>query len=425
MNMSNQHTIKLTKAPAFRWYALFLFIISFGHFYIAFQSIISLSTSVTAELQLSLVQLSFLTTATMVALLIFPFIGAQIASRYGAKNSVLFALALQIAASALFPLIGKSYAALLVLRFLQGAAGGIVANTAMAYTPLWFPVKERGLASGILMGVIGLGMSISSFFAPKLIAFNMSWQMAVASMVIVPGIIIFLLVLFTGKDIYTLYGVETVEEALEKPKDSNVGVTETDSNSNIPATLKEAQRGKVFWMFCITSFAIVWSLYGFGVFLPNLLMHDMGISAAATTNIISMTFFVSFVASPLGGIVSDKVFKGKRWQTVLLGGLMVAVCLAIIPKASNITLLTILLIAAYAGVNIAIGPFWALPSVIVKTSAVLDVVGFATMVANIGGITAAPIMAATISATGSSFMSLYITMGLSVMWAICMLIIRK
>lgn len=426
--MGNKTSVKLQKPPAYRWCALFLYVLSFCHFYIALQSVNALSASIFDEFNLSIMQFSLLTTASMSALLIFPYVGAKISNRYGAKKALVIAGVSQIVVSALFPVIGRSYESILLLRFLQGAAGGIAANTTMAYTPLWFPKKERGLASGILMGVLGLGFSISTFFAPRLSAAGMNWQMSLAVLVAVPGIITLLLLLFAGRDISDMYdGVQSIDDLLEAEDVEQSGMPYTSTRDReLPGSLKEAQKKMTFWLFCLSAFIISWAVYGFSAFLPSLIADDMGVSATTTTNIMSMTFFVAFVASPLGGIISDRIFKGSRWQTVFIGALMVIVALVLTPySGTSPILLTLCLMCAYAGVNMTMGPFWAIPSAMVRAEAVADVVGFSTPVANIGGVAVAPVMAATIAMTGKSFMSLYITVVLAVILAVSMRIIRS
>lgn len=420
--------VRLEKAPARRWYALLMNALSYGYFFMTINIINSMTGDVQAAFGISVTQLTFLTTAVMIAFAIVPTIGAQIAAKIGGRNIVTLAIFWNVAVTLLFliPAVSQSYTATLILRFLHGVTGGLMTGTVVGSTPLWFPIRERGIASGLNLGILGVGFAVDHFFSPKLLAMGLSWSSTMVVLLVIPGVIMGLVYYLTMRDIKDLYGVDAVADALP-PEDatnaaSESGVEVIDSR---PATMAEAYKSKVFWATALYGFVNGWVVYGFTAFLPSILTNDVGITGATATNIISATFFVTFVASPLGGIISDKMFNGKRYQLLFLGCLLTVVTLLTIPYLRSVSLVAVMFILAYGSTSIVCGVFWTVPTEIVRPSISVKSSASVMTIANIGGVIAAPILVSVTSATGSNMASSYICIALAVLAAISALVIKR
>lgn len=416
---------KLDKAPAFRWYALLMNALSYGYFFLTMNIINAMTSEVQTAFGISATQLTFLTTVVMIAFAIVPTFGAGLASKIGGRNIVTLSIFYNVAVTLLFliPALNTNYMAVLVLRFLHGVTGGLMTGTVVGSTPLWFPIKERGIASGLNLGILGVGFALDTFFAPKIMAMGFSWSTTLVIIITIPGIVLGLIYFLTMKDIKTKYGVDEVAKLLPEEEDSSS--LENSGKDLRPETMAEAYRNKIFWATAIYGFVNGWVVYGFTAFLPSMLTNDMGIAGDAATNIISATYFVTFVASPLGGIISDKVFKGKRYQLLFLGCLLTVVTLISIPYLRSIPVLTVMFILAYGSTSIVCGVFWTLPTEIVKPNISVKSSASIMTVANVGGVIASPILVAVTEASGTNMLSSYICIALAILAAASAVIIKR
>lgn len=420
--------VQLEKAPARRWYALLMNALAYGYFFMTINVINSMTGEVQAAFGISITQLTFLTTAVMISFAIVPTMGAQIAAKIGGRKIVTLAIFWNVAVTLLFliPAVNQSYIATLILRFLHGATGGLMTGTVVGSTPLWFPVRERGIASGLNLGILGVGFAVDHFFSPKLLALGLSWSSTMVVILAIPGIIMGLVYFLTMRDIKDLYGVYAVADALPPEKtDQASGQSTSETIDTRPSTMPEAFRSKIFWATAVYGFVNGWVVYGFTAFLPSILTNDIGIAGATATNIISATFFVTFIASPLGGIISDKVFKGKRYQLLFLGCLLTVATLFTIPYLSSVGTVAIMFILAYGSTSIVCGVFWTVPTEIVQPTISVKSSASVMTVANIGGVIAAPILVSVTSMTGSNMASSYICIALAALAAISALVIKR
>ena len=424
---------KLDKAPAFRWWALVMNMLAYFYFFVTINVLYGLmdanSNYVVQEvLGISETQFSLLTTAVMITFAVVPTFGAKIASIVGNKNSVVISIVYNIVVTLLFliPAFHDHYIMVIILRLLQGATGGLMTGTVIGQTPLWFPVRERGIASGINLAILGVGLSLDTFFGPKLIAAGFSWSTSLVILIVTCGVIVALLYQFTMKDLQKDYGVPEIAMLLpeEKTEDAKSDDTVSAINANRPKVMSDAYKTKTFWATAIYGFVNGWVVYGFTAFLPAVLRTKIDAGLVAT--IISLTLLSTAIASPLGGVISDKVFKGKRYQLLFLGTLLTAVTLICLDLPINaVGFVTIMAILAYASTSIVCGVFWTVPTEIVDPS--ISVQSSATVMtfANVGGVLAAPLLTFVNESTGTLMVSSIICILLALAASVSALIIKR
>lgn len=418
-------TEQLSKAPVYRWWILFMNMLAYGHFFMTIQTSSAFGSAIQESLGLSTTMLSFYTTAIMLSFALLAGVGGKLIGIIGAKKTVLVALIINIAASALFAAFGGNYVVGLVLRFVQGTAGGFIGAAAVNSTAMWFPVRQRGLAGGILLGVLGIGFTLATLGASALLGAGMVWYSAMGLLVVVSGIVIFVLYLLTVREVSSLYpGTMSIAELLPDENNANTPVRDT---SNLPSTMAEVRRQGKYWCCAVFGFGNAFLVYGFGTFLAFLLSNDLGITSGLITAVISSTFFITIVAAPLGGILSDGLFKGSRYQTLMIATGITAISLVLIPLVGNasVIVVAILLMLAYGSVSMVLGPFWAIPNEIAQPSITGQCTGELTMLANLGGIVVAPILATVIDTTGSAMACLAICVVVGILSFVCSRIIHQ
>ena len=413
---------RLSKPPAYRWWILVANMLAYGQFFLTVQVVNAFSSTVQDQWHLATADLALLTTVTLAGYALASAAGGKLQALFGARRTVVGGIVVNVLLAALFPtVVGASYEGMMALRFLQGVAGGCIASSVVSSTTLWFPVRQRGLAEGLLMGVLGFGFALASFFAPPLLSTGMSWQFAAAVLVVAPGAIIAIVYATTVRDLGAVYpGTDAVADLL--PPDEATAPEETPAAR--PDTMAQARKQPRFWAAIVVGFVNGWLTYGFATLLPPLLTGNLGFSGDAVASITSATFVITLIASPLGGILSDRVFGGRRWPVLLVGNAVSVVALVAVPFVPH-GLVTAVLVIAYASVSLCCGTFWTLPSELVRPSIAAQSTGFITAVANIGSLLTGFALGALIDASASALPDLYLCAALAAVSAVACPVIKQ
>ncbi|BCG57651.1 MFS transporter [Paenibacillus sp. URB8-2] len=427
MRQSKNPVKKLDAPPVYRWYVLIIHVIVFAHFFMSLQLISVFGITIQREWKITATEVTLLITSSMIAYTLFPLIGGAWGAKWGPRKTVTAGILINTAVTLLFPVLGDSYTAILALRFFQGISGGLIIGAIVGGTSVWFPTRQRGIASGILFGFQGVGFSVPSIVGPMLTDAGMSWQMASAIMVCVPGMILAAVVFFTVKGLNEVYpGVTSIDHLLggNNVPQQNPRTATGNLKYIKPKTMREALRRSRVWAAAVYVFVNGWLIYGLSSFLPRLLSVDLEIPEKTASAMLGATFFVTFVAAPLGGIISDFVFKGRRYPVLLIGALLSVVTIVAVPHTS-IKWLGFMLILAFASTSIVSGPFWSLPSELVDSKAAIRSSSMYTIFGNGGGAVASPILAYFSEAAGSGIIALYICVAMAAAGAVSALFIRQ
>ena len=412
----------LERPPGFRWMMLLLNVLAYGQFFLTVQVPVAFSSYIMEDLGLNATKTSLFYTIIMFMFAVTGSACAKLADKFGLRKAVALGILVNIIGSLLIPVIGKSFIGYAVCCALQGLCGGILCSNMVSSTALWFPVRQRGLASGILLGILGVGFSIATFFAPRLIAAGFSWQMGACLISLVPAVIIMILYYVFARQVSEVYpGNTSVAEMLpekEEEKETKKVV------ENLPKTMSELTHTKMFWFAAFCAFVSGCMSYGFPAFVNGLLVQDKGLDPALATMVTSITFFVTIFGSPLGGIISDQVFKGSRWQTVSLALSLIAIMLVIVTLTHGMALV-IAMILAYLSVSMVTGPYWAVPAELGDPAIANDASGIINVFGNLGGCTIGFILTALASAAGNYFICLYVTIALAILGAISMTFVKR
>ena len=191
----------------------------------------------------------------------------------------------------------------LILRVLQGASGGLMSSCIVSTTSLWFPIKQRGLASGILFACIGFGFSITVAGGNLLLGLGLNWTKSLAMLICVPGVIVTALYAFTVKNVSDVYPGHYAIADLMPPEPESAGGIRVDTEK-LPGTMAEARKGKKVWALALTGFVNSWMILGFSAFLSHLLGYDLKVDSGLVATVMSLTFLVGAAGSILSGGVA-------------------------------------------------------------------------------------------------------------------------
>lgn len=109
-----------------------------------------------AALQVDQSHLGWLITAYALMLGIFSLVAGPVSDRIGRRRILLIG-SIAMAVSLLLHGLATSFASLLVMRAVAGAAGGLLSGASVAYVGDYFPYERRGWANGWVMSGIAVG----------------------------------------------------------------------------------------------------------------------------------------------------------------------------------------------------------------------------------------------------------------------------
>ena len=120
--------------------------------------------SIAREYHLSNVQLGWLSSALLLGYAAFQAPGGRAADRLGARRILTVAViwwGVFSAAMALVPVAGSAIIVMAVLRFALGSGEAVMYPAANRIVAAWIPVRERGLANGLIFMGTGIGSGIT------------------------------------------------------------------------------------------------------------------------------------------------------------------------------------------------------------------------------------------------------------------------
>ena len=116
-----------------------------------------------------------------------------------------------------------------------------------------------------------------------------------------------------------------------------------------------------------TYFCYGWTLWFFLAWIPSYFLHSYHLKLSSSALFASGVFFGGVVGDALGGIVSDRIFekthdrKRARRNLVVMGFLASAVLMVPVLFIHNLSLVAVLLSAAFFFAEFTVGPMWAIP----------------------------------------------------------------
>ncbi len=334
------------------------------------------------------------------------FVVGKMVVKIGWKKSFNIVIYPFIIASALIPLVSNYYV-ILFLRFVQG--WGIIVSLTCAIVSSWFPTKERGLALGILLGAIGLGVALGGYIGgvlnPMIGWKNTFW---VITAITVVGVIIF----------YVL-----VKEAppFEEEESANPG-TSNEPEINI---FKEPG----LWLLGLATLTAFFNAYGMYAFLAQYL-YTLNYKPEIVGFLVFINGFIAVFSTPIGGWISDKLvdkkgaLKARTWTNAWVALFVGFLGCVLIPHLApiSITLAVIAVLLAGWGVPATNGPGLSLPSDLFGSAAAGPGVGMVLLIAGIGGIIA-PIFIPWLASVTSWTIGWYVTGGAALVGLIVNLIL--
>lgn len=303
--------------------------------------------------------------------------------------------------------------ALIALRLVLGILEGPTPVGMTSTINRWFPTKEKGIATGVYIA----STQVAPFAVPMIavaIAEAYGWR-AVFHWFAIPGAlmaIVFFLVV-RSHPIQSRF-VNPAEAAhIADTAQTPAGAREFGSMPLLDRFIrlreitplsgaKKVLTSWNVWGITLAYFFMNNVLYGMITWVPTYLREARGFDAVGMGMIASTPFIGGFIGAILGGVVSDKVFRGRRKPTALITALMTAIMMAlVIVIPQNTTLLVIALILTGFFLNIGWSSFTAYAMNLADAKTYPFTIAVINSGGNLGGFFAPILVGMLLDATGS------------------------
>lgn len=261
------------------------------------------------------------------------FVESFVAARIGLKKTGLLAAILLLAPQFAIPFLGN-YDLILLLRFLQG--WGLVWFVTTSMTTAWFPLEQRGMASGVVGGAIPFGIGFGGLVTGWLLELAGTWQKSFIEFGVIVAIVA------------SLWALLAQDPPADAPPPSPDAAKPSARSFNPFASL-------VGWLVALCLFANAWQLIGLNTVLPSY-MYSLGYRPAQAGTAILVVGLIGVVSTPLGGVISDRLIlrgvepvKARAYVMAIPGFLVAGAATIFFPFLARSGYVALLLMAALAG----------------------------------------------------------------------------
>jgi MFS family permease len=179
-------------------------------------------------------------------------------------------------------------------------------------------------------------------------------------------------------------------------------------------SLGDAMRDRRVWILCLLYGLLIFGFYVINYWTPSLVKSTQ-LGTAPVGLLSAIPFLSAVITMSLVGVWTDHT--GRRRQTVILFAILGAVgyvIAALTTRSGDTAMMVFALSIAAASIWSTLGPFWAMPSRFLRSSAVAAGLALINAVGNLlGGTIGNALMGKLKDATGSYEPGLWITAGVS------------
>ena len=270
------------------------------------------------------------------------------------------------------------------MRFLLGVAEAGFFPGVIFYMRGWFPSSVRARAIALFMtaaplsGVVGGPLSGALLNIQKGGLAGWQWLFLIEAL---PAIVLGVLVFFV------LVDRPQLATWLREDERSWLVNTLTRESPGQPIAVTgnplAALKNPVVWMLAFAYFGTSTGSFGISLWLPTVL-HKISAAGNLKIGFISaIPYLFAALCMVLVGIHSDRT-QERRWH-VAISGFIAAAAFAAAAYSDSLWLVVIALSIAMAGVSSLVGPFWAMPTVLLSPIEAAAGIALINSVGNCGG----------------------------------------
>jgi MFS transporter, ACS family, tartrate transporter len=279
------------------------------------------------------------------------------------------------------------------LRFLLGAAEAGFFPGMILYFRSWFPADARArvvamfMTAGPVSGIIGGPISGALLGLHHLRGLS-GWQWlflleGLPAMML--GVLAFFVISDQPENAKWLSPEQRtwLAKTLREEDQAALALSrgEGHESSTVGSVVQILANGRL-WLFAFVYFGLNTCAYGVSLWLPVGLRSLTGISNFRLGLLSTIPYATAAVLMVILGIHSDRTGE-RRWHVAIAAG-VAAVALCFAGYATNVTWLIVAFSVAMIGVQSMNGPFWAMPSKLLSSSAAAAGIALINSVGNLG-----------------------------------------
>jgi ACS family glucarate transporter-like MFS transporter len=270
---------------------------------------------------------------------------------------------------------------------LLGVGEAVVYPASNRLVAAWIPTAERGLANGIIFAGVGFGAGVTPHLITWLMV-NHGWRSAFwasAAIGIVAGIFWYVIARDTPAQHPWLESSEAEHIAAGLPSNVREEVA--------PLPMAVILKSGSVWLMSFSYFAYGYAAYIFFTWFFIYLNDVRHLNWSQSASYTMLPFIAMAVASPVGGIISDRLTKriGKRagrCGVAVAGMALAALFIAGAMGVTSVQVATLLLAGGAGALYLSQSSFWSVSADIGGRSAG-TLSGFMNMIGQFGGVTTA------------------------------------
>jgi MFS family permease len=330
--------------------------------------------------------------------------GGFLMDKFGVIKVFIGGIAMVSLGAFLVPVIGNSYWGMFFIRFLQGAGTGPIMASSAPLAAAYFPHKERSIVTGFQGFSVALGVVLGLSLVPRMAVAFGDWQKAL--MMIGPlgivGIIMASIISFGPK-----------------PPDAFAERTAEEHQAAIAHAFKHALAQPVTWVAIAAYFCMSYIFQAFNDLTPSYIALEapkgLGLGSVKGGDYLVIAQICFMGGAILGGVLTDKLFKGNG-RPVMATGFLLGAILSILIKYDFITTNHAVLIFCLSAAGFFYS--WVNPQAVgyiaknYPSEITGKLGGLATGISIFGGFLAPTVGATLISITGRYLMSINVLAGM-------------
>jgi MFS family permease len=289
--------------------------------------------------------------------LLFQVFGGWVGDRWGPRRT-LFTCGIIWASATILTGLVTSLSLLVLVRLMVGIGEGATFPVATRAMQNWTPAGRRGFAQGITHAFARLGNAITPPIVAWLIAL-VAWRGSFIALGCTSLVWVAVWIWYFRDHPADHSGI-TRDELLQLP---NHGLASSSDRPIVPWVRLALRMLPV----TVVYFCYGWTLWLYLNWLPSFFLHEYKVDLGKSALFSSAVFFAGVAGDLVGGTISDGVFRRTRdlrkaRRNVVIGGFLGSfVCLLPIFATHNLTLIVLILAAAFFFAEMVIGPMWAIP----------------------------------------------------------------
>jgi MFS family permease len=273
-------------APPYRWIVLAVAVVGFMQTHVHRMAFAPLIPTFVGDLGLTYAAAGTIQTAYFWTYALAQIPVGMVADRWGSRRVMLACMAL-LAVGAIAFAASRTYGESIAARCLVGFGAAAVWVPGMRLIAEWFPVAERGRATGLISGGGGVGGTVGLILVPWLAAM-WGWRVAYATLA-VPALLMLVFIV------------------LALPRDTAVAAASVRRSGSLMRVLAH----RPVWALNLSVAFSYGGYFSFVTFLPAFLVKRLALSDTQAGVITGLITAGTILSWPLAGVLSDRVGRRK------------------------------------------------------------------------------------------------------------------